>query len=150
MAQTSASSGTQPMTYPVKPIVTVSLIEGGGNVLYVKQENGPDSQSGLFLPNDMLQHGEDPYDGARRIAREQAGVDIKDPSLLHCESFEGHDGTWHLALHFRADVPNKKTGAALADNANWSSRDSLPPDSQVAHRGWYNDIAKRALKHKSS
>src|SRR5260370_39905479 len=150
MAQSSASQGTG-MTHPIKPIVTVSLIEKG-HVLYVNLKNGPDSESGLFLPNDVLKQGEDPYEGARRVAKEQAGVDVRKPTLLDVDSFEGNDGTWHLALHFSADVQNRnavKVATSVA-STRWSSAAQLPPDSEVAHRGWYNSIAKRALQQKSA
>jgi len=151
MAQTSAATGGQGLTYPVKPIVTISLIENG-QVLYVNLKDGPDSESGLFLPNDILKQGEDPYEGARRVAKEQAGADVKNPILLDVDSFEGNDGTWHLALHFRADVPNRRALAAgePVNEMRWSGAGALPPDSQVAHRGWYNSIAKRALQHQKA
>lgn len=147
MAQTSAAA-PKPMTHPVKPIVTVSLVENG-QVLYVHMKDGPDAQTGLFLPNDILHHGEDPYDGARRVAKEQAGVDIKKPTLLDVESFGGHDGSWHLAFHFRADIPDRKSlvTAKSIGQTRWSAVSQLPADSEVAHGGWYNSIAKLALEH---
>lgn len=127
--------------------MTISLIENG-QVLYVNLKNGPDSESGLFLPNDILKQGEDPYEGARRVAKGQAGVDIKNPALVDVDSFEGNDGSWHLCFHFRADVPNRRALAAgkSVGAMRWSGAGELPPDSQVAHRGWYNSIAKRALQ----
>jgi ADP-ribose pyrophosphatase YjhB (NUDIX family) len=147
MAQTSAAEKSNPMTHPVKPIVTVSLVESG-HVLYVHMKEGPDAQSGLFLPNDVLHFGEDPYDGARRIAKEQAGVDVKQPTLLDVESFEGHDGSWHLAFHFRADIPDRKSlvTSKSIGQTRWSAAGQLPADAEVAHGGWYNSIAKRALQ----
>ena len=146
MAQTSAAETAKPMTHPVKPIVTVSLVENG-HVLYVHMKEGPDAQTGLFLPNDILHHGEDPYDGARRVAKEQAGVDIKKPTLLDVESFGGHDGSWHLAFHFRADIADRKSlvTAASIGKTQWSAAAQLPTDAEVAHGGWYNSIAKMAL-----
>ncbi|CCE05795.1 hypothetical protein BRAS3843_1480026 [Bradyrhizobium sp. STM 3843] len=148
MAQSSAAQ-SQPMTHPVKPIVTVSLIEGG-HVLYVHMKDGPDAQTGLFLPNDVLNFGEDPYAGAKRVAKEQAGVDINKPDLVDVESFEGHDGTWHVCFHFRADIADRNalTMASFIGQTRWSSAGQLPLDSEVAHRGWYNSIAKSALAKK--
>jgi ADP-ribose pyrophosphatase YjhB (NUDIX family) len=139
------------MTCQVKPIITISLIENG-NVLYVNMKDGPDAQSGLFLPNDMLKQGEDPYEGAKRVAKEQAGVDVKDLVLLDVDSFEGNDGTWHLALHFRADVASRAAALAGAGvgGMRWSGAKDLPHDTEVAHRGWYNSIAKRALQHRGA
>jgi ADP-ribose pyrophosphatase YjhB (NUDIX family) len=150
MAQTSERQATEGMTCSVKPIVTVSLIENG-QVLYVELKDGPDSESGLFLPNDILKQGEDPYEGARRVAKEQAGVSIQRPNLIDVDSFEGNDGTWHLALHFRADVANRSALAAgkSVSQFRWSAASALPPDSNVAHRGWYNSIAQRALQHRT-
>jgi ADP-ribose pyrophosphatase YjhB (NUDIX family) len=137
-----------PETYPIKPIVTVSLVEKNNNVMFVHMQNGPDGHSGLFLPNDILHQGEDPHEGARRVAKEQAGVDIKELKLLDVESFEGEDHTWHLALHYRAEVPDRKAIASkqALGETRWSEG-KLPADAEVAHGGWYNSIAKRALEY---
>ena len=58
MAQTSAQSASNSgarhgMTHQVKLIATVAIITDS-DVLYVEMDNGPDLQSGLFLPNDVL------------------------------------------------------------------------------------------------
>src|SRR2546425_13137827 len=45
------------------------------SALLLKYRVGPDNQQGWFLPNDDLHHLEHPEQAARRILKEQAGID---------------------------------------------------------------------------
>jgi ADP-ribose pyrophosphatase YjhB (NUDIX family) len=103
-----------------------------------------DGERGWFLPDDYLAHGEHPDDAARRIAREQVGLDA-DVRLAEIESFA--NGAWHLIFHYVAAVAE---AAPLARGPNvaaaeWHARDALPPAEDVAHHGWALEVLERVL-----
>jgi ADP-ribose pyrophosphatase YjhB (NUDIX family) len=58
-----------------------------------------DGQRGWFLPDDHLDRGEHPLDAARRIARDQLGMDLGSLRLAFVESFGGEKTAWHLVFH---------------------------------------------------
>ncbi len=97
-----------------------------------------DNQQGFFLPNDLLLEREDPADAARRILRDQLGVETGAVELVFAESFTGRDRTWHLALHYVAsaeDVEALDVASHLA-GPEWFTLDALPERGEVAHGGW--------------
>src|SRR5439155_806510 len=100
-----------------------------------------DGQRGWFLPDDFLVHEEHPQDAAKRIAREQTGVELEDARLSHIESFG--NGAWHLIFHYRADLPTPtvKPGPNIAAT-EWFERRKLPTRSEFAHEGWAIDVLK--------
>jgi ADP-ribose pyrophosphatase YjhB (NUDIX family) len=52
-----------------------------------------DSQTGWFLPNDSLKHTEHPEAGARRVLKDQAGIDTPALKLAQIESFVGDNAS---------------------------------------------------------
>src|SRR5438874_9509990 len=70
------------------------------SALLVKYRVGPDNQEGWFLPNDDLHHLEHPDEAARRILKEQAGIDDATLKLAESESFMGNNQTWHLIFDY--------------------------------------------------
>ena len=90
-------------------------------VLLVRYEDVShyDGQRGWFLPDDYLADGEHPDAAARRILREQAGLQLE-PALAEIESLA--NGTWHLIFHYR-------TAAAAPDpvRPGWKQRGSHRP-----------------------
>ena len=136
----------QSMTHQIKLLVTVTILKGS-QVTYVHLDKGPDNESGLFLPNDVLNKGEDPYAAAKRVAKEQANIDVADLKLVDVDSFEGRDGSWHVALHFKGAAPAEATLKAAAGlSLMMVNGTALPADNQVAYGGWFNSVAKRALQ----
>src|SRR5438309_2580077 len=89
----------------VHKLVADIALFSGRRVLLVKYRDVAryDGQRGWFLPDDFLVHEEHPQDAAKRIAREQTGVELEDARLSHIESFG--NGAWHLIFHYRADLP---------------------------------------------
>jgi ADP-ribose pyrophosphatase YjhB (NUDIX family) len=140
----------QPMTHSnVKLIATLSVLTGD-SVAFVTYRRAPDSEAGLFLPNDLLRGRENPYTAAKRIAREQLGIGLKEPLLFDVDSFDGNDGTWHIAFHFRGEVA-EAGGVKPSEEVTslqWMSLDALPDKSKIAHGGWFNGIATRARRHR--
>jgi ADP-ribose pyrophosphatase YjhB (NUDIX family) len=132
----------------VKLIVDVTLL-AEERIALLKYAAAPDEQGqGWFLPNTQLTEPEDPYEAAQRVVKAQTGVGIDRPILFDLDSFIGRDGTWHLAAHFRSEVPPQTrltSGEGVAE-LRWFSTGDLPDASTVAHRGWYLGIIKRALR----
>ena len=137
------------MPQNVKLISTLSAF-AGNETPYVRYQNPPDSEAYWFLPNDVLHDQEDPYEGARRVAKEQLGLDVKALELFDVDSFVGNDNSWHLALHFRTDIPDKSgvtRGQGVTD-LSWHHVGNLRPQTEIAHKGWYNGIMQRAHRHR--
>jgi ADP-ribose pyrophosphatase YjhB (NUDIX family) len=131
----------------VKLIIDVSLFSDGATAL-LKYTAGPDDQGGWFIPNDQLVDPEDPYDAARRLVKDQVGIDIAKAELVDIESFKGRDGSWHLAVHFRAAVAASaklSPGEGVAE-VRWFPMNALPASSAVAHHGWYLDVIAQAAQ----
>jgi ADP-ribose pyrophosphatase YjhB (NUDIX family) len=104
-----------------------------------------DGEAGWFLPDDVLRQFEHPSNAARRIAREQLGLNLEDVGLEHIESFQGNDGGWHMSFHHLAKLPSRpaiEPSPALA-NAEWFPLDGLPPRDEVAHHGWALSVLKK-------
>lgn len=140
----------RPMTHSnVKLIATLSALSGD-SVAFVTYRRAPDSEAGLFLPNDLLHSRESPDAAAKRIAREQLGIEATEPLLFDVDSFDGNDGTWHIAFHFRADTGDARgvKGGGEITSLQWMPLDALPEKSKVAHEGWFNGIATRANRHR--
>src|SRR5207247_3477140 len=64
----------------VHKLVADIALFSGRRVLLVKYRDVAryDGQRGWFLPDDFLVHEEHPQDAAKRIAREQTGVELED------------------------------------------------------------------------
>jgi ADP-ribose pyrophosphatase YjhB (NUDIX family) len=127
----------------VKLVAEVAVV-ADGQVLLVRYEEVSryDGQRGWFLPDDYLAHGEHPDKAARRIVREQAGLELE-PSLAEIESFA--NGAWHLIFHYRASAAatDAVRGGANVAAAEWFPLDALPPDAEQAHEGWASDVLSR-------
>ena len=126
-----------------KLVADVTVISAG-RVLLVRYEDTSryDGQEGWFLPGDYLARLEHPDDAARRIAREQAGLEVE-PTLAEIESFG--NGDWHLVFHYRAELPDADSlapGVNVAA-ATWFPLDALPPESEQAHGGWPGEVLSR-------
>ena len=102
---------------------------------------------GWFLPNDDLRHVEHPDQAAKRILREQVGVDDATLRLVEVESFVGNNETWHLIFDYLAFPRTMKTSIGpLISEARWFEIDKLPPPEEFAHQGWGRTLlVKHAL-----
>src|SRR2546428_3595596 len=107
------------------------------SALLVNYMVGPDNQQGWFLLNDDLRHLEHPDQAARRILKEQAGIDDATLKLAEIESFVGNNQTWHLIFDYLAftRTMNTSLGKAVAE-LKWFEIDKLPPAEDFAHHGW--------------
>jgi ADP-ribose pyrophosphatase YjhB (NUDIX family) len=130
----------------VKLVADVALV-AEGHVLLVRYEDvsGYDGQRGWFLPDDYLVRLEHPDDAARRIARDQAGIELAEPGLAEIESFG--DGNWHLIFHYLAELdakPEVRAGDNVKD-AKWFALDALPDANELAHHGWAREVLDRII-----
>ena len=122
-----------------------------GMVLFVRyvDRSKYDGQMGWFLPDDYLSYEEHPREGARRILREQAGIEADVNTLNHIESFAGGPGgAWHIIFHYKVDLPNA-TRPSLGPNvedAKWFPVTRLPPRKEFAHEGWGIDVLREILR----
>jgi ADP-ribose pyrophosphatase YjhB (NUDIX family) len=117
------------------------------SALLLKYRIAPDNQKGWFLPNDDLHHLEHPEQAARRILKEQAGIDDATLKLAEIESFMGNNQTWHLIFDYLAftRTMNTSPGKAVAE-LRWFEIDKLPPAEEFAHHGWGRSVlVKHAL-----
>jgi ADP-ribose pyrophosphatase YjhB (NUDIX family) len=128
-------------------LVADVAIVSRGTVLLVRYRDVSryDGQRGWFLPDDFLQHLEHPADAARRIARDQAGLDDATVDLGFIESFG--NGAWHLVFHFVSEVAEPIVVEARGNiaAAQWFPIDALPPAQELAHDGWAADVLEQEL-----
>ncbi|TMI06537.1 NUDIX hydrolase [Candidatus Bathyarchaeota archaeon] len=117
------------------------------SALLVKYRPTPDGQSGWFLPNDGLKHVEHPEEGAKRILRDQLGIEPSTLKLAQVESFVGNDKSWHLIFDFLAFPLSMNIRKALSVlDAQWFKIDKLPPASEFAHNGWGHSTLLKLAK----
>lgn len=98
-----------------------------------------DGETGWFLPDDFLTHGEHPNRAARRIVRDQVGLTARQFRLRAVESFA--DGAWHIIFHYAGSLGDRKAarrGANVAE-ARWFPLARLPDRAEVGHHGWALD-----------
>jgi ADP-ribose pyrophosphatase YjhB (NUDIX family) len=107
------------------------------SALLVKYSAVHDQQRGWFLPNDILHYLEHPEQSAKRILKEQVGIDDATLKLVEIESFAGNNETWHLAFDYLAFPRSMKiaTGQVVSE-AKWFEITELPPMEEFAHHGW--------------
>jgi len=135
------------MDCTVHKLVADVAVVAQEHVLFVRYRDVSryDGQTGWFLPDDYLAHLEHPNDAARRILREQAGIEAADPDLGDIESFDGD--AWHLVFHYLAqveEVARVEPQGNVAD-ARWFPLGDLPPAGDVAHHGWGLETLGRIL-----
>ena len=118
-------------------IADVALFKGR-SVLLVKYKDPEayDGQTGWFLPDASIKYLEHPDNAAKRLLRDQLGLDKASPKLDHIESFRGNDGSWHLSFHYRSAIEVEFTPGEDIAEAKWFPLDALPPKDDVAHHGW--------------
>lgn len=104
-----------------------------------------DNQPGWFLPNDGLRHVEHPETAAKRILRDQLGIENATLKLVDVESFIGDNKSWHLIFDYLAFPVSMRVvkGEGLAE-ATWFEIDKLPGPNEFAHNGWGRAVL---LKH---
>lgn len=128
-------------------LVTHIAVLHHSSALLVKYKTGPDGQHGWFLPNDDLRHLEHPEQAAKRILKEQVGIEDATLKLVEIESFVGNNETWHLIFDYLAFPRTMKltTGPTVSE-AKWFEIDKLPANEEFAHHGWGRTVlVKHAL-----
>jgi ADP-ribose pyrophosphatase YjhB (NUDIX family) len=131
-------------------LISDVAVFSGDRVLLVRYHDMGkyDNEAGWFLPDDALRHLEHPTRGAKRIAKEQLGLELEDVLLDHIESFKGNDESWHLSFHHAAELqrePHLRPASDVAD-AEWFPLDALPPRSDVAHHGWALTVLRKITR----
>ena len=129
-----------------KLVADVALV-AGDHVLFVRYRDTAkyDGEAGWFLPDDFLVRPEHPDEAARRILREQAGLEDVELQLAEIEAFDGE--AWHLVFHYLAaiDEPVEVAAAGNVADAKWCPLGDLPDAAETAHHGWALDVLSRVL-----
>ena len=117
------------------------------SALLVRYKVGPDGQQGWFLPNDDLHHLEHPDQAAKRVLKEQVGIEEATLKLAEIESFVGNNETWHLIFDYLAfpRTMNLAPGRTIAE-ARWFEIGKLPPAEDFAHHGWGRTVLVKHAK----
>ena len=129
-----------------KLVADVTLV-AGDEVLLVRYRDTSryDGEAGWFLPDDYLVRLEHPDDAARRILKEQVGIEPEELQLAEIESFNGD--AWHLVFHYVAALGERgriRPGDNVAA-AEWFPIEVLPDPAEIAHHGWARDVVSRVL-----
>ncbi|HEY5574743.1 MAG TPA: NUDIX domain-containing protein [Anaerolineales bacterium] len=135
----------------IHKLVADVLVLAQGQVLLARYDDVRkyDGQEGWFLPDDYLAYGEHPHDAARRILREQVGLDTDGIALSYIESFGGEGGgIWHLIFHHKVELDQIPGMTPLTNvrAAEWFPLEHLPERPAVAHEGWAIDVIEEILK----
>lgn len=122
-----------------KLITDITLLSGGKTLLvkYINS-NKYDHQKGWFLPDDEIMEFEDPDDSAKRILKEQLGLENINPVISFVESFQGNDKSWHIIFHYKTEIegtPELKPSEDI-ESCKWFDLNILPDKKEVAHHGW--------------
>ncbi|MCI0449811.1 MAG: SRPBCC domain-containing protein [Chlorobi bacterium] len=127
----------------VKPVADVALFRGSKTLLVkYKEVNKYDHQRGWFIPDDLMLRAEHPDDAAKRILKEQLGLENLSPKLSFIESFIGGDRSWHLIFHYHVSIDGGvelKPNTEIAEN-RWFEINSLPDAKEIAHHGWAKHV----------
>jgi ADP-ribose pyrophosphatase YjhB (NUDIX family) len=129
-----------------KLVADIAVLADDHVVLVRYRDTGAyDGQRGWFVPDDFLSHGEHPEEAARRIAREQIGLELSRVRLSYVESFA--NGAWHLIFHYVSDLDEMPTisPGENVDAHEWFGLQDLPPAEETAHEGWTLEIVAGAL-----
>ncbi len=129
-----------------KLVADVAVV-AGDHVLLVRYRDTSryDGEAGWFLPDDFLARLEHPDDAARRILRQQAGIEAAEVRLAEIESFDGD--VWHLVFHYVAAIaePVEVPLDGNVAEVKWCPPGELPDPSETAHRGWALDVLSRVV-----
>jgi ADP-ribose pyrophosphatase YjhB (NUDIX family) len=138
----------------IHKLIADVCLQAEGRVLLVRYNNVEkyDWQKGWFLPDDHLNLAEHPLEAAKRILKEQVGLEPTSLELGQIESFGGAEGGfWHLVFHYKVDLgvkPNLVPSANIK-SIEWFLLDQLPKRETVAHDGWAIDVIGEVFKPKS-
>ena len=94
------------------PTVGAAIVEDGRALVTVR---GIEPEKGkVDVPGGFLEIGEHPVEGLKREAREELGVEVEvdeRPALLATHTY-GEDGSWVLAIGFKARIVDGEPQAA--------------------------------------
>ncbi len=107
------------------PFPTVDIIiELQGGIVLIQRKNPP---HGWALPGGFVDYGESLEDAARREAKEETSLDIKELELLGCYSDPSRDSRFHtISTVFIARGEGIPKAADDAGNLAVFSTDNLP------------------------
>ena len=95
---------------------------------------------GWRLPGGPLRHGEHPEAAARRLLKEQTGMEPEYVELMEVESMPGTN--WHLYFHFRTDLDRRPEPGPMIGDLRLFQLEHLPA-TQLGT--WERDVIYRVV-----
>lgn len=120
------------------PIPTVDIIiETNNGIILIKRNNPP---PGWAIPGGFVDYGETVEQAAKREAKEETGLDIKDLKQFHVYSSPDRDQRQHtISLVFTARAKGKPLAQDDAADIGVFTQENLPPDIAFDHRSILDD-----------
>ncbi len=104
-----------------------------GNKLLLEKRLRPEYSAGKWvIPGALINYGEDPLAGVKRVVKEQLGTDTKKAELIDVESYG--DKHWDICFVYRVEIPNVGTLSPDVEKTDYSELRSLPPELRDDHK----------------
>ncbi|HEC78621.1 MAG TPA: NUDIX hydrolase [candidate division WOR-3 bacterium] len=115
------------------PIPTVDIIiESADGVILIKRKNPP---YGWAIPGGFIDYGESAEEAARREAREETGLEIKELKQFHTYSAPDRDPRHHtISVVFTAKAEGRPIAGDDAAELGIFTKDTLPEQLAFDHR----------------
>ena len=117
------------------------VVQDDSAVLLVRPETPHDGAEGWRLPEERLRFGEAPEACARRLLKEQLGLEPEWVALAEVES--SVDGAvWSLTFHFKCDADRRPVAGPAIAEARFFQIEHLPA---TAHGTWEREVVYRVV-----
>jgi len=115
------------------PIPTVDIIiESADGVILINRKNPP---YGWAIPGGFIDYGESAEEAARREAREETGLEIKELKQFHTYSAPDRDPRHHtISVVFTAKAEGRPIAGDDAAELGIFTKDTLPEQLAFDHR----------------
>lgn len=118
------AQGLQPEE--VVHVSSFAIIKNGNKLLLVKRLR-PEFTAGKWtFPSSLINIGEHPEEGVKRIVREQVGAEAKNVKLLDVQSYG--DKHWDLCFVYEATIDSIGKLSQDIEKAEYFEKGKLPPE----------------------
>lgn len=109
-------------------------------VLLVQPAEPSDGREGWRLPGESLRQGEHPEACARRVLKDELGMEPDVVSLADVESLDNE--SWRVIFHYRCDADRRPEPAPSIREVRFFQLEHLP---QMAYGSWVRDVVYRVI-----
>lgn len=113
-------------------ISSFAIVKKGGKLLLEKRLKPEYSTGKWVIPGAVINYGEDPLAGVKRIVREQLGTDAKKAELIDVESYG--DKHWDICFVYKVEIQNVGTLSQDVEKTDYFELRSLPPELRDDHK----------------